>query len=63
MVPDLDELLKDLAEANENLSRAFIRQSLAWNKVDTALREIRENLPNLFTEDWDSNRVAMPPIS
>lgn len=51
MVPDLDALIKKEADAAEALSQAFIRFSLARNDVQNALREIRENLPNLFTND------------
>lgn len=50
MEPDLDQLLERLSETNEQLSKAFIQQSLAWNNVSNALRELRENQPNLFTQ-------------
>ena len=50
MEPDLKELLERLSEANEALSQAFIRQSLAMNSVMTALREQREGHPSLFDQ-------------
>lgn len=59
MQPDLDALLKKEADAAEELSKAFIRFSLARNDVQNALREIRENLPNLFTDEIDLNEVAV----
>lgn len=49
MEPDLDELLEQEAEAFEALSQAMIRLSLVRNKVQTRLREIREDTPTLFT--------------
>lgn len=51
MEPDLDELLARLSEANENLSQAFIKQSLAWNAVSNHLRHMREEQPTLFTQE------------
>lgn len=50
MEPDLDELMQKEFEAFEELSRAFIKHSLARNNVQNRLREIRENQPTLFTE-------------
>lgn len=54
MEPDLEKLLKDFSEANEAISTALIKQSLAWNRLSNCLRELRENQPNLFTDDKDN---------
>lgn len=51
MEPDLDQLLKEEADAFENLSQAFIRLSMARNAVQNRLREIRENVPTLFNQE------------
>jgi hypothetical protein len=48
--PDLDELMQKEFEAFENLSKAFIRHSLARNAVQDRLREIREDQPTLFNQ-------------
>ena len=55
MTPDLGELIRMEAEASEELAQAFIRVSMARNKLHTALRELRENQPNLFTGELDLN--------
>lgn len=51
MEPDLDQLLKEEADAFEAHSQAFIRLSMARNNVQNRLREIREGQPTLFTQE------------
>jgi hypothetical protein len=58
MQPNLDDLLKKEAEAFEGVSQAFIKLSIARNNVQNALREMRENQPNLFTGEMDLNEVS-----
>lgn len=53
MRADLDALLKEESDAYEGLSQAFIRHSIARNRVINHLREIREDQPTLFTQDKD----------
>lgn len=51
MEPDLDRLLQEEADAFEAHSQSFIRLSMARNKVQNRLREIREDQPTLFNQE------------
>lgn len=59
--PSLDELILKESMRAEELSQAFIRFSLARNDVQMRLREVRENLPNVFTGEWNLNEYAVHP--
>lgn len=48
--PDLDELIRMEAEAAEELAQAFIRHTMARNKLAAGLREVREKQPTLFNQ-------------
>jgi 1-deoxy-D-xylulose 5-phosphate reductoisomerase len=55
MEPDLAELLAKMSEANEEVSRAFIKQSIAWNNLSSYIRELQESHPTLFDHKDDAN--------
>ena len=61
--PNLDELIRMEAEAAEEAAQAFIRHTMARVRLANALREMRENQPNLFSGMWDFNEVALPNIT
>ena len=50
MEPELKLLLEALSEANDQLSKAFIKQSIAFNNVQRAYRELHENHLTLFDQ-------------
>lgn len=50
MEPDIEALSEALSQANEIMSQAFVKQSLAFNNLQNALRELREGHPTLFNQ-------------
>lgn len=53
MEPDLDNLLEQESTAAEELNQAYIRHSMARNRVINHLRHLREGHPTLFTQDQE----------
>jgi hypothetical protein len=47
--PTLDELIEDERMKAEDISKAFIRHSIARHHLIQRLKEIREAQPELFT--------------